>query len=98
MNNDDADLSGSTDRYAMAGTYVMDLTAKYSNNPSVKHSIRLRLVVEEVKDVQVAAAGTSGSKQSLVAVQHSQYLLGTLAILLQSMIWIVTVKIAGQLN
>ena len=60
MNNDDADLSGSTDRYAMAGTYVMDLTAKYSNNPSVKHSIRLRLVVEEVKDVQVAAAGTSG--------------------------------------
>ena len=39
-----------------------------------------------------------GSKQSLVAVQHSQYLLGTLAILLQSMIWIVTVKIAGQLN
>ena len=38
----------------------MDLTAKYSNNPSVKHSIRLRLVVEEVKDVQVAPAGTDG--------------------------------------
>ena len=60
MNDDDADLSGATDRYAMAGTYVMDLTAKYSNNPSVKHTIRLRLVVEEVKDVQVAPAGTSG--------------------------------------
>jgi len=60
MNDDDADLSGSTDRYAMAGTYVMDLTAKYSNNPSVKHTIRLRLVVEEVKDVQVAPAGTDG--------------------------------------
>ena len=60
MNDDDADLSGDTDRYAMAGTYVMDLTAKYSNNPSVKHIIRLRLVVEEVKDVQVAPAGTSG--------------------------------------
>jgi uncharacterized membrane protein len=60
MNDDDADLSGSTDRYAMAGTYVMDLTAKYSNNPSVKHTIRLRLVVEEVKNVQVAPAGTSG--------------------------------------
>ena len=58
MNDDDADLSTNTNRYAMAGTYVMDLTAKYSNNPSVKHSIRLRLVVEEVKDVQVAAAGT----------------------------------------
>ncbi|MFL2962417.1 MAG: S8 family serine peptidase [Candidatus Poseidoniaceae archaeon] len=60
MNDDDADLSGATDRYAMAGTYVMDITAKYSNNPSVKHTIRLRLVVEEVKDVQVAPAGTSG--------------------------------------
>ena len=60
MNDDDADLSGSTDRYAMAGTYVMDLTAKYSNNPSVKHTIRLRLVVEEVKNVQVAPAGTDG--------------------------------------
>ena len=60
MNDDDADLSGTTPRYAMAGTYVMDVTAKYSNNPNVKHSIRLRLVVEEVKDVQVAPAGTSG--------------------------------------
>ena len=60
MNNDDADLSGAEDRYAMTGTYVMDVTAKYSNNPNVKHTIRLRLVVEEVKDVLVAAAGTSG--------------------------------------
>ena len=55
---DDADLSGDTARYAMAGTYVMDVTAKYANNPSVKHSIRLRLVVEEVKDVQELPAGT----------------------------------------
>ena len=60
MNNDDADLSGQTQRFAMAGTYVMDITAKYSNNPSVKHTIRLQLIVEEVKDVQVAPAGTSG--------------------------------------
>tara|TARA_B110000444_G_scaffold157504_2_gene147267 strand:- start:3333 stop:8111 length:4779 start_codon:yes stop_codon:yes gene_type:complete len=60
MNDDDADLSGSTDRYAMAGTYVMDVTAKYANNPSVKHSIRLKLVVEEFRDVEVAPAGTTG--------------------------------------
>ena len=60
MNDDDADLSGQTKRFAMAGTYVMDVTAKYSNNPGVKHTIRLQLVVEEVKDVQVAPAGTSG--------------------------------------
>ena len=60
MNDDDSDLSGQTPRFAMAGTYVMDVTAKYSNNPSVKHSIRLRLVVEEVKNAQVAPAGTSG--------------------------------------
>lgn len=60
MNDDDADLSGSTNRYAMAGTYVMDVTAKYSNNPSVKHTIRLRLVVDEVKDVEFAPAGTDG--------------------------------------
>ncbi|MDP7374464.1 MAG: S8 family serine peptidase, partial [Candidatus Poseidoniaceae archaeon] len=33
MNDDDADLSGQTKRFAMAGTYVMDVTAKYSNNP-----------------------------------------------------------------
>ena len=59
-NDDDSDLSGQTPRFAMAGTYVMDVTAKYSNNPSVKHSIRLRLVVEEVKNAQVAPAGTSG--------------------------------------
>ncbi|RJU89126.1 MAG: hypothetical protein DWC02_00470 [Candidatus Poseidoniales archaeon] len=60
MNDDDADLSGDVDRYAKAGTFVMDLTAKYSNNPSVKHIIRLRLVVEEVKDALVTPAGTSG--------------------------------------
>jgi len=60
MNDDDADLSGQTPRFAMAGTFVMDVTAKYSNNPAVKHVIRLRLVVEEVKDAQVAPAGTSG--------------------------------------
>ncbi len=60
MNNEDADLSSQTQRFAMAGTYVMDVTAKYSNNPSVKHTIRLKLVVEEVKNVQVAPAGTSG--------------------------------------
>lgn len=60
MNDDDADLSGSTNRYAMSGTYVMDLTAKYSNNPSVKHTIRLRLIVDDVRDVQVVAAGTIG--------------------------------------
>ena len=60
MNDDDADLSGQTPRYAMAGTYVMDITARYNNDPSVKHSIRLKLVVEEVKDVQVAPAGTTG--------------------------------------
>ena len=44
----------------MAGTYVMDVTAKYSNNPSVKHTIRLKLVVEEYRDVDVAPAGTTG--------------------------------------
>ena len=60
MNNDDADLSSQTQRFAMAGTYVMDVTAKYTANPSVKHSIRLKLVVDEVKNVQVAPAGTSG--------------------------------------
>jgi len=60
MNDDDADLSGQTPRFAMSGTYVMDVTAKYSGNPGVKHIIRLKLVVEEVKNAQVAAAGTSG--------------------------------------
>ncbi|MDP6870344.1 MAG: S8 family serine peptidase [Candidatus Poseidoniaceae archaeon] len=58
LNDDDADLSGTNPRYAMAGTYLMDLTAKYVNDPTVSHSIRLKIIVDEVKDVVVAPAGT----------------------------------------
>ena len=61
MNDDDADLNNPNNpRYAMAGTYVVDVIARYQNSPTVSHSIRLRLVVEEVKDVLVVSAGTVG--------------------------------------
>ena len=61
MNDDDADLSNpQSPRYAMAGTYVMDLTARYANDQTVSHTIRLKLVVAAVKDVMVAPAGTNG--------------------------------------
>ena len=61
MNDDDADLDNPQyPRYAMAGTYLIDVIARYQNNPTVSHSIRLKLIVEEVKDVLVVSAGTSG--------------------------------------
>ncbi|HIF45565.1 MAG TPA: hypothetical protein EYQ73_02070 [Candidatus Poseidoniales archaeon] len=61
MNDDDADISNPlSPRYAMAGTYVMDLTARYENDTTVSHTIRFRLVVLAVKDVMVASAGTIG--------------------------------------
>ena len=32
-----ASLDGSTDRYARAGTFVVDVTARYQNQPTVSH-------------------------------------------------------------
>ena len=60
MTDDDADISGDIPRYAEAGEFLVDVTARYEFDQSVSHTIRLRLTVMEVKDVMVAPAGTDG--------------------------------------
>ena len=70
MNNDDADLSGSTDRYAMAGTYVMDLTAKYSNNPE-SQALNWATLVVEGEGCTGGTSGTSGLEAYQVVTAFS---------------------------
>ena len=58
----DADLTSDPDnpRYVRAGTYVIELTARYQNQPTVAHTQRIFIEVEQLDQVQVVAAGTSG--------------------------------------
>ncbi|MDC0055563.1 S8 family serine peptidase [Deltaproteobacteria bacterium] len=58
--DEDADPNGDIPRYAYAGTYVIDLEARYQLQPLVKHKLRITFVVNEVDDVDVVIAGTSG--------------------------------------
>ena len=58
--DEDADPNGVIPRYAYAGTYVIDLEARYQLQPLVKHKLRITIVVNEVDDVDVAIAGTTG--------------------------------------
>jgi len=58
------DISADTDldvpRYAYAGTYVVDIEARYQLQPLIRHKMRLVVVVSEVEDVNIAVAGTNG--------------------------------------
>ena len=56
----DADPDADIPRYAYAGTFVIDIEARYQMQPLVRHKIRLTVQVEEVDDVEVAVAGTIG--------------------------------------
>ena len=58
----DADLTTNSDspRYVRAGTYVVDITARYEFQPTVAHSQRIYIEVEQLDQVSVVAAGTSG--------------------------------------
>lgn len=47
-------------RYVRAGTYVVELTARYELQPTVAHTQRITIEVEQIDQVQVVAAGTSG--------------------------------------
>jgi uncharacterized membrane protein len=47
-------------RYALPGTFIVDLTAFYRMTPSVSHTIRLTIEVERVEGIQTAQAGTTG--------------------------------------
>ena len=50
LNLDDvsASLDGSTKRFARAGTFVVDVTARYQNQPTVSHTQRLTFTIGQV--------------------------------------------------
>ena len=58
----DADLTSdpSNPRYVRSGTYVVEVTARYELQPTVAHTQRMFIEVEQIDQVQVVAAGTSG--------------------------------------
>ena len=58
----DADLTTdpSNPRYVRSGTYVVEVTARYEMQPTVAHTQRIFIEVEQLDQVQVVAAGTSG--------------------------------------
>ena len=61
LDNNDADLSNSEEpRYARAGTFVVDITARYQTQPTVSHTQRITIIVPEVTDVNIGAAGITG--------------------------------------
>lgn len=47
-------------RYARAGTFVVDVTARYQGNPTVAHTQRLTFVIEQLDEVLVTPLGTEG--------------------------------------
>jgi uncharacterized membrane protein len=58
----DADLTTDPNnpRYVQSGTYVLEVSARYEFQPTVTHTQRITIVVEQLDQVQVVAAGTSG--------------------------------------
>ncbi len=58
----DADLTSdpSNPRYVRSGTYVVEVTARYELQPTVAHTQRMFIEVEQIDQVQVVAAGTIG--------------------------------------
>ena len=55
-----ASLDGSTDRFARAGVFVVDVTARYQNQPTVSHTQRLTFTIGQVDSVDVVPSGTVG--------------------------------------
>ncbi|HII30466.1 MAG TPA: hypothetical protein HA320_00255, partial [Candidatus Poseidoniaceae archaeon] len=55
-----AALDGSTERFARAGTFVVDVTARYQNQPTVSHTQRLTFIIDQVDSVDVVPSGTVG--------------------------------------
>lgn len=58
----DADLTTDpqSPRFVRAGIYVIDVTARYEFQPTVAHSQRIYIEVEQLDQVSVVPAGTSG--------------------------------------
>ncbi len=61
---EDIDSDFTTDpsnpRYVRAGTYVVEITARYEYQPTVAHTQRIMIEVEQIDQVSVVAAGTTG--------------------------------------
>ena len=55
-----ASMDGSTKRFARAGTFVVDVTARYQFQPTVSHTQRLIFTIEQVDSVFVVPSGTLG--------------------------------------
>ena len=62
LNLDDtsASFDGATNRYARAGSFVVDVTARYQNQPTVSHTQRLHIEIGQVDSVDVVPSGTIG--------------------------------------
>ena len=61
MRDLDADLDAFNGaRYALPGTYVVDVIAYYRMNPTVSHTIRLEVEVLRVEGLETILAGTNG--------------------------------------
>ena len=55
-----ASLDDSIKRFARAGTFVVDVTARYQNQPTVSHTQRLTFTIDQVDSVDVVPSGTVG--------------------------------------
>jgi len=56
-----SDLSDSSvPRYARAGTFVVDVIARYQSQQTISHTQRITIVVPEVNAVNIGAAGIDG--------------------------------------
>ncbi len=61
LEDEDANLDDpSTPRYARAGTFIVDVTARYQDNPTVAHTQRLTFVIEQLDEVLITPLGTEG--------------------------------------
>ena len=47
-------------RYARSGIFFVDVTVAYETQPTVSHSVRLTIIIDEVDDVKIVVSGTTG--------------------------------------
>lgn len=61
LEDEDADLSDpASPRYARSGTFVVDVTARYQDNPTVAHTQRLTFTIDQLDEVLITPLGTEG--------------------------------------
>ncbi|MDG1559522.1 MAG: hypothetical protein P8R03_08390, partial [Candidatus Poseidoniaceae archaeon] len=61
LEDEDADLSDpASPRFARSGTFVVDVTARYQDNPTVAHTQRLTFTIDQLDEVLITPLGTEG--------------------------------------